>query len=318
MSQFVALLHPGGVPHSDALGLPTWLQWLIVLIAAALGGWLIVDARGMRKRSTQPEDDPFELFTEVPESVPARERLVASTVLTARPAATKPAPKRHSAQPATTETGTQTAIVELASGENQTIPPSLRRRLVVITSGTVRFDDVDLNIGGTREIAPDVAPTISALGDTPATAVLIEISNSRPAKVNPIGVLVIVLAIVAGWFALDRARAIEGLAIFFKTDGTVRVARLGFGFAALIFAGAAMVLVLPRVAAAIFALGALIGVFLAAAPRWESRLEWWGAAAVLADWHHLWLWAVGALGLALLSVAADYYSSLRNPHANRR
>src|SRR3954452_23172212 len=105
MSRIVALLHPGGVPHSDALGLPTWLQWLIVLIAAGLGGWLIVDARGMRKHSKQPEDDPFELFAEVPESVPARERLVASTVLTARPAAAKPATKRQLVQPVTTETG---------------------------------------------------------------------------------------------------------------------------------------------------------------------------------------------------------------------
>jgi hypothetical protein len=318
MLDFVALLHPGGVPHSDALGLPTWLQWLIVLIAAALGGWLIVDARGMRKRSTQPEDEPFELFAEIPESVPTRERLVASTVLTARPVASKPATKRQPAQPASTEAKTPAGIVELVAGENQSIPPSPLKRLFVITAGSVRFNDIELSTGASREIAPGVASTISVLGDTPATAAWVEIADSRSTRINPIGVLVFVLAIVAGWFALDRARAIEGLAIFFKTDGTVRVARLGFGFAALIFVGAAMVLVLPRVAAAIFALSALIGVFLAAAPRWESRLEWWGAAAVLADWHHLWLWAVGALGLALLALAADYYSSIRNLHPDRR
>src|SRR5689334_11437356 len=66
------VLHGGGLPHADSLGVPVWLQWLVVVLALAIAGWLVLDARGQRR--SQPVSTPVE--AEPAKGPAGRERLV--------------------------------------------------------------------------------------------------------------------------------------------------------------------------------------------------------------------------------------------------
>jgi hypothetical protein len=211
------LFHPSNLPHSDSLGVPTWLQWLVVVLALAIGGWLVLEARADRRARPEPA-----------------------------------APERDDAD-----------------------NPPARDRLVRVTS-VAR--------------PPTVAP-----------------SGATPGLMSPPRLLVLLIGFAAGWAALDRVRAVEALATFIRTGGAAQVARLGFCFAALLWVGAALAPVAPRGAALAFDTAGAIGTFLATASRWERRLEWWGANAVLKEWDRLPVWAVGAFLLALLALAAGRY-----------
>lgn len=96
MRSNLPVLHGGGLPHSDTLGVPFWLQWLIIVLALGIAGWLVLDARTQRR--SRPAPGPIERVDQDDSgTVPARERLVKTTRLTQ--------PKRvaHS-QPVTTTT----------------------------------------------------------------------------------------------------------------------------------------------------------------------------------------------------------------------
>jgi hypothetical protein len=224
------LTHPSSVPHSDALGVPIWAQWAVVGLVAALGIWLIVDARTDRARSA---------------------------------AAPPPEPDRPPA-------------------------PAARPDEPLTSNRLVRADAV--------------AQPVARARPTPAAA---------SGGASPLGVLVLLFGFAAGWVVLDRVRAVEALASFLRTDGAAQVARLGFAFAALLWVGGALAVVAPRGAILAFAVAGAIGVFLATASRWESRLEWWGASAGLQGWDRLWLWAGFAFALAVLSYAAGRYRPRR-------
>jgi hypothetical protein len=214
---FAVLFHPSNIPHSDTLGVPTWLQWSVLAIALAIGGWLVFEARADRRGRAGQEVPTTSDATDRP----ATERLVRRTS-TARP----------------------------------------------------------------RPVPADAAPEV---------------------PLNPPGVLVLVIGFVAGWFALDRVRAVDVLAGFIRTNGVDRAVRLGFCFAALLWVGAALAPVAARGAALAFGSAGVIGIFLATPSRWERRLEWWGAGAVLNSWDHRPYWAAGAFALAVLALAAGRY-----------
>jgi hypothetical protein len=75
MPLLLALIHPGdNLPHSDALGVPGWLQWVVGLAVIAAGVWAVIDARPAKRAlaETSPEPEPEER---------GRERLVATSVL---------------------------------------------------------------------------------------------------------------------------------------------------------------------------------------------------------------------------------------------
>ncbi|MEA2597266.1 MAG: hypothetical protein QOF01_3735 [Thermomicrobiales bacterium] len=57
MMRLVVLAHPSDLPHADALGVGSWLQWLVVAVALGIGGWLVLDARAERRsgRGETPE-----------------------------------------------------------------------------------------------------------------------------------------------------------------------------------------------------------------------------------------------------------------------
>jgi hypothetical protein len=225
------LTHPSSVPHSDALGVPIWAQWVVVGLVGALGIWLIVDARSDRARS-------------VPDAPP--------------PDADRPPAPAHPA--------------------DEPLPSNRLVRADVVVRPVVRPSGVTTEASG---------------------------------GANPLGVLVLLFGFVAGWVVLDRVREVEALASFLRTDGAAQVARLGFAFAALLWVGGALAVVAPRGAILPFAVAGAIGVFLATASEWESRLEWWGASAVLQGWDRLWLWAGFAFALAILSFAAGRYRPRR-------
>jgi hypothetical protein len=80
MSQFSIILHGGGLPHADTLGVPVWLQWLVVGIALAIAGWLVVDARQQRRTQPRSTPGPVEHIEQTERAdtttSPTRERLV--------------------------------------------------------------------------------------------------------------------------------------------------------------------------------------------------------------------------------------------------
>jgi hypothetical protein len=215
MDSFAVLYHPSNVPHSDTLGIPTWLQWLVLAIALVIGGWLLIAARTERRENV----DRRAAAIGDGDDRPATGRFVRTALDTRpRPAQTKAAPR---------------------------VP------------------------------------------------------------VNPFGLFALLIGFLAGWFALDRVRAVDALAGFIRTGGADKVVRLGFCYAALLWVGAALAPVAARGAALAFAAAGVIGTFLATPSRWERRLEWWGAGAVLNAWDHRAYWAAGAFGLALLALAGD-------------
>ena len=118
--------------------------------------------------------------------------------------------------------------------------------------------------------------------------------------------LIFVLGVIFGWYALDRARAVQAFAGFIGSPGTDNAARLAFAFAALLWVGAALAIVAPRGAALAFAGAGILGLVLASANRWEERIEWWGATAAANQWDDLWLWCVLAAILAVLSLLAEW------------
>jgi hypothetical protein len=213
-------LHPGGdFPHSDALGVPAWLQWLIGLALIAAGIWIVIDTRPAKRALAAAPPEP-------PETGQTRDRLVASDLLTQ--------PRRS---------------------ERRVWAPTLRRAQTALR------------------------------------------------------LLLFLLGVILGWYALDRARAVEAFAGFIGSDGTSRAAQLAFACAALYWVGAALVLVAPRGAALAFlgAGGTLL--LLATASRWEERLEWWGVTAAARQWENAALWTAIAFGLALLSLLAGWSRS---------
>jgi hypothetical protein len=82
MRSNIPVLHTGGLPHADSLGVPTWLQWLVVALALGIAGWLVLDARTQRR--SRPASDPVERVQQPdqPASAPTRERLIRTTTLT--------------------------------------------------------------------------------------------------------------------------------------------------------------------------------------------------------------------------------------------
>jgi hypothetical protein len=114
------------------------------------------------------------------------------------------------------------------------------------------------------------------------------------------------LGAIFGWYALDRAGAVEAFAGFIGSPGTENASRIAFAFAALFWVGAALALVAPRGAALAFAGAGALGLVLACADRWEARIEWWGANAAASQWNGRWFWTGLAVALALLSFLAGW------------
>jgi hypothetical protein len=114
------VLHTGGLPHADSLGVPSWLQWLVVALALGIAGWLVLDARTQRRSCPAP--DPVErVRQDKPGTVHARERLVRTTTVTR--------PKRVAASPPVSTTATRS-------------PPRLLVLLVGFAAGWVALDRV--------------------------------------------------------------------------------------------------------------------------------------------------------------------------------
>lgn len=134
---------------------------------------------------------------------------------------------------------------------------------------------------------------------------------------NPIGVLTAILGIGAGVVALDRARAIMAISAVITTHGTVNVSRLAVGLVVLFCVGGALAMPAPRLATAVFLAAGGVGVFLATAARWESRLKWWGAGYATTGWDNLWGWAALAFGLAVLAFAGWLYAGRGRREASR-
>jgi hypothetical protein len=130
--------------------------------------------------------------------------------------------------------------------------------------------------------------------------------------VNPVGVLILALAGIAGWLALDRAHSVDALATFLRTPGAENAARLAVAVASLFWAGGVVALVAPRLAAALFALAGIVIGVLSTAAHWERRMEWFGASAVLKGWSSLETWAIVAVGFVLLSLIAYLYPRFLN------
>lgn len=85
----LSLLHPGdNLPHSDALGVPGWLQWLVCLAVIAAGLWAVVGARLEQRRAPLPATQP-----EPSASDAGRERLVNTELL---PPPRRAAPRERS------------------------------------------------------------------------------------------------------------------------------------------------------------------------------------------------------------------------------
>jgi hypothetical protein len=151
--------------------------------------------------------------------------------------------------------------------------------------------------------------------DRPAAILLLPIGQTGPASwLNPIRLLTLVLGVVAGFFAVDRARAVALWAGMIPSDGASNALAFAIAFAALLLAGATLAPAMPRVSALVFLLAAGIAGFLATASKWEASIEWWGASSVLTAWERLPLWSAGAVGLALLAFAGWRY----HPHRRRR
>jgi hypothetical protein len=221
------VLHGGGLPHTDTLGVPGWVQWSVLALVAVVAAWLIRDGRRARQRSA-PRPEPIRPV--VPQSTSTRSGLV------------------------------KTAVI----AESVARPPKPRPAAV--------------------ERAP----------------------------VNPVGFLILVLAGIAGWMALDRARSVDALATFIRTPGGENAARLAFAVASLFWAAGVVAVVAPRLAAALFAIATGLLIALARAGDWERRLEWFGASAVLKSWSNLTLWCLISAGFAFLSLAAHFYPRLLN------
>jgi hypothetical protein len=219
------VLHGGGLPHTDTLGVPAWVQWTVLAVVALVAIWLIQDGRRARRRL---------------------------------------APRPEPARPIVSQS-TQSGLVRSAViAESIARPPK------------------------PRPVAVERAP------------------------INPVGFLILVLAGIAGWMALDRARSVDALATFIRTPGGENAARLAFAVASLFWAAGVVAVVAPRLAAALFALAAGLLIALTRAADWERRLEWFGASAVLESWGNLVLWCLIAAGFALLSLAAHFYPRLLN------
>ena len=244
------LLHPGdGLPHTDALDLPPWVQGVGVMLVVAVGAWLVADAWAERRAAGAADQ-----------------------------------------------------------AANAADPGERRKGERLVRGGP-----------GAPEAAADdaLSPTASPL--PPETVMEAARLRGQPAAIEggatftPPRVLLFVLAVVAGWLALDRARAVEAVAAFIGNDGTARAATFAFAFAALFWVGGALTLVAPRGAALAFALAGACGFALATASRWEERLEWWGAGAAAEQWDGLAWWTAAAFGFALLALAAG-----RNRPSRRR
>jgi hypothetical protein len=174
------------------------------------------------------------------------------------------------------------------------------------------------------EPAPVSAPQTSSRPSLVKAHVVAEAAVRRPpvartvttasirTTLNPIGVLILVLAGVAGWMALDRAHSVDALATFLRTPGAENAARLATAVASLFWAGGVVALVAPRLAAVLFALAGIVLVVLSTASHWERRMEWFGASAVLKGWSSLETWAIVAVGFILLSLIAHLYPRFLN------
>jgi hypothetical protein len=110
------LLHPSSLPHSDTLGVPTWLQWLVVAIALAIGGWLVLEARADRRARSAGEP----AASEGEEDGPSSRRLVR-----AKPAA----PSQKTSRPAAATRGSLS-------------PPSLLVLVIGVVAGWSAIDRV--------------------------------------------------------------------------------------------------------------------------------------------------------------------------------
>lgn len=80
MPILLVLIHPGdNLPHSDTLGMPGWLQWVVGLAIVAAGVWVAVDARASARAVVDASPEPR------PDT--RRERLVATAVRAPSPRA---------------------------------------------------------------------------------------------------------------------------------------------------------------------------------------------------------------------------------------
>src|SRR5687767_10090238 len=52
MATLLPLLHPSGLPHAEALGIPFWAQWLIAAVVVLVGIWLVLDGREGRAEAS--------------------------------------------------------------------------------------------------------------------------------------------------------------------------------------------------------------------------------------------------------------------------
>lgn len=349
MPTLAVILHPSGLPHAEALGIPIWAQWLVVAVVVAVGVWLVLDGRepaaGRTAAAGPDRDEPAEWepgealvtgrFARARSAAPQPPRRPAGAhaspakPVEARPDELATSPARDGATPIEVAPGARMplalgrgTVVYVESGE-----PELaceRGALTVHRASLPRVGAplVPSVVGAGRQVRLGVGDLVVAVErarvvardatDRPATLLLFgSDGRSGPDWLNPIRVLALLLGLGAGALALDRARAVEALASFISTPGGLNASRLGFSFAALLRVGGALAPTAPRASAAVFAIATMIGIFLATASRWEERLEWWGAEYVLTAWEQLPLWAVAAAGLALLALAGWWYRPRR-------
>lgn len=213
----VSLLHPSGIPHTDTLGIPPWVQWVLIVALAVIAIWMAFDLRAAHRQPERSEAMPVD-------GVTSSERLVAKVAI--------PEPKRRIA-----------------------VEPSVAR----FRAG---------------EVAPRATIAVSGL--------------------------------VFGWFAIDRARAVDSFASLIQSPGTNYAARLAIAIAALFWVGGALAFVSLPGAAIGFGSAGTIGFILVVADRWEARLELWGMSAAANRWSSLGTWSASAIAFAMLCVLEQW------------